>query len=93
MEKARALQPDVILMDISMPVLNGIEATGEMLAANPKAKMLILSAHDDDKYVKDMTAVGAVGLLKKQTVGEYSMQAIHEVVSGYRFFSRPSPIA
>jgi DNA-binding NarL/FixJ family response regulator len=84
---ARTLRPDVILMDIAMPVLNGLEATRQILAANPAAKVLILSAHSDDEYVERMTAVGAAGFLEKQTSGEILTKAIREVAKGNLFFS------
>ena len=64
---ARTLKPDVILMDIAMPVLNGLEATRQILAANPAAKVVILSAHSDDAYVERMNAAGVAGFLEKQT--------------------------
>ena len=84
---AASLRPDVILMDIAMPVLNGLEATRQIVAANPKAKVLMLSAHSDDEYVERTTAVGAVGFLEKQTSAEILSRAIQEVAKGNAFFS------
>ena len=84
---AHTLRPDVILMDIAMPVLNGFEATLQILAANPAAKVLILSAHSDDAYVERGVAVGALGFLEKQTASENLAEAIREVAKGSFFFS------
>jgi DNA-binding NarL/FixJ family response regulator len=81
------LKPDVVLMDIAMPVLNGLEATRQILAANPSAKVLILSAHSDDEYIEHVTAVGAIGFLEKQTSAEILTKAIIEVAGGKLFFS------
>jgi DNA-binding NarL/FixJ family response regulator len=86
-EMARTLRPDVILMDIAMPVLNGLEATRQILAADPAAKVVVLSAHSDDVYVERMNEAGAVGFLEKQTSAEILTKAIHEVVAGHTFFS------
>jgi DNA-binding NarL/FixJ family response regulator len=86
-EMARALRPDVILMDIAMPVLNGLEATRQIIAANPTAKVVILSAHSDDVYVERMNEVGVVGFLEKQTSAEILTKAIREVAQGHTFFS------
>lgn len=86
-ELAAALRPAVILMDIAMPVLNGLEATRQILAANPAAKVVILSAHSDDIYVERMNEVGAVGFLEKQTSADILTKAIHEVALGRPFFS------
>jgi DNA-binding NarL/FixJ family response regulator len=86
-EKALALRPDVILMDIAMPVLNGLEATRQILAANPAAKVIILSAHSDDEYIERLTAVGAAGFLEKQTSADVLTKAIREVAKGNNFFS------
>jgi len=86
-EMARTLRPDVILMDIAMPVLNGLEATRQILAANPAAKVVVLSAHSDDVYVERMNEAGVVGFLEKQTSAEILTKAIHEVVAGHTFFS------
>ena len=86
-EMARTLRPDVILMDIAMPVLNGREATRQILAANPAAKVLILSAHSDDAYIEQATAIGAAGFLEKLSAPEILANAIREVARGNRFFS------
>ena len=74
-------------MDIAMPVLNGFEATLEIIAANPAAKVLILSAHSEDEYLKRGVAVGAVGFLEKQTAPEILAEAVREVAKGKYFFS------
>jgi DNA-binding NarL/FixJ family response regulator len=81
------LKPEVILMDIAMPVLNGLEATRQILAANPAAKIVILSAHSDDEYIERMISAGAAGFLEKQTSAEILTRAIREVAGGATFFS------
>jgi DNA-binding NarL/FixJ family response regulator len=86
-EMAAALRPDVILMDIAMPQLNGLAATSQILTHNPAARVLILSAHSDDEYIERTTAMGAVGFLEKQTSAEILIKAIHEVAAGKTFFS------
>lgn len=84
---AETLRPDVILIDIAMPVLNGLEATRQILAANPAAKVIILSAHSDDIYVERMNAAGVSGFLEKQTSAEILTKAICEVALGRTYFS------
>ena len=86
-EMAQTLKPDVIVMDIAMPVLNGVEATRQILAANPAAKVIVLSAHSDDVYVERMTQVGAVGFLEKQSSAAVLTKAIREVAEGRTFYS------
>lgn len=86
-QMARTLEPDVILMDIAMPVLNGLEATRQIRAANAAAKVVILSAHSDDEYIERMAAAGAVGFLEKQTSAAILTKAIREVAAGRTYYS------
>jgi DNA-binding NarL/FixJ family response regulator len=86
-ELARTHRPDVILMDLAMPVLNGLEATCQILATNPAAKVVILSAHSEAVYVERMAEVGVAGFLEKQTSAEILAQAIREVAAGRTFCS------
>ena len=84
---ARKFHPDVVLMDIAMPLLNGLEATRQVLKALPVTKVIMLSAHSDDAYVKNATESGAVGFLLKQTSAHDVCRAIREVHKGKTFFS------
>lgn len=84
---AKKLRPAVVLMDIAMPRLNGLEATRQILKALPATKVLILSAHSDDAYIKDAIDSGAVGFLLKQASSHVVCEAIREVHKGNSFFS------
>ncbi len=84
---AKKLRPAVLLMDIAMPLLNGLEATRQVLKIVPATKILILSAHNDDAYVKSATDSGARGFLLKQTSAHDVCRAIREVEQGNTFFS------
>lgn len=86
-ELARALRPDVVVMDIAMPQLNGLEATSKIQAALPKTKVIILSAHSDEAYIDRVIAIGACGFLIKQTSAQILARAIHEVMEGKTFYS------
>jgi DNA-binding NarL/FixJ family response regulator len=79
--------PDVVVMDIAMPLLNGLEATRQILQHKPATKILILSAHSDDTYVNQVLALGAAGYLIKQTASDVLHEAIRQVHNGKPFFS------
>jgi len=81
------LLPDVIIMDIAMPGLNGFEATRQIRLSAPNVKVLALSAHSDEQYVSHMSKVGASGFLMKQNSGESLFEAIREVAAGRSYFS------
>src|SRR5204862_2124031 len=83
----RKLRPDVVVMDIAMPLLNGLEATRQIRKAVPDTKVLILSAHSDDAYVEQAAALGAAGFLLKQTSSASLAVAIRELDKGNTFFS------
>jgi DNA-binding NarL/FixJ family response regulator len=74
-------------MDIAMPLLNGLEATRQVLKAVPATKVLMLSAHSDDAYVQNATESGAVGFLLKQSSAHDVCRAIRDVHNGKTFFS------
>ena len=86
-ELTQKLRPDVVVMDIAMPQMNGLEATRQIRKADPNAKVLILSAHSDDAYVTSVAALGAAGYLIKQTSAHFLSEAIREVQKGKTFFS------
>jgi DNA-binding NarL/FixJ family response regulator len=83
----RKLRPAVVVMDIAMPLLNGLEATRQIRKDFPDIKVLILSAHSDDAYVEQVAVLGASGFLLKQTSSQALATAIREVQKGNRFFS------
>ena len=84
---AATLAPDVVVMDIAMPLLNGLEATRQILHAKPATRVLILSAHGDDAYVEQAMNLGAAGYLIKQTASNVLAAAIREICKGHPFFS------
>lgn len=83
----RKLCPAVVVMDIAMPLLNGLEATRQIRKAVPDTKVLILSAHSDDAYVEQAAELGAAGFLLKQTSSHNLATAIRELQKGNTFFS------
>jgi len=82
-EMAHRFRPQVILMDISMPIVNGLDATRQILAERPSIKVIMLSAHVEDEYVERAKEVGAVGYIAKQMSAEKLAWAIEEVVNGH----------
>jgi DNA-binding NarL/FixJ family response regulator len=81
-EMAQALAPDVILMDVKMPRLNGIQATRQIVAARLKAQIIILTTYDTDDWVFDGIRAGAVGYLLKDTAGPQLAEAVRGALRG-----------
>jgi DNA-binding NarL/FixJ family response regulator len=79
---AKQLQPDVILMDIKMPRLNGIQATRQIMAALPRTQIIILTTYDTDDWVFDGIRAGAVGYLLKDTSGDNLAEAVRGALRG-----------
>jgi DNA-binding NarL/FixJ family response regulator len=83
---SRSLPPDVVLMDIRMPVMDGVEATKAICQQFPETKILVLTTFDDTKYVAKALSFGAKGYLLKDTPTEELAQAIHSIHQGYTQF-------
>lgn len=79
---ARTHAPDVVVMDIAMPKLNGIEATRQIKATNPRISVLALSAYDDDQYIFALLEAGAAGYLLKNVSADELVKAIRAVAAG-----------
>ena len=84
---AAELVPDVVIMDISMPKLNGIEATRQIKAKNPEIIVLALTVHDDSEHILGILEAGATGYLTKGVFGNQVIQAIRSTVSGEAILS------
>jgi DNA-binding NarL/FixJ family response regulator len=84
---AKKHQPDVLLIDIAMPYLNGLEAARQILQAMPGSRILILSAHSDGAYLERAVDLGVAGFLIKQSSAEMLSKAIRAVAQGRTFFS------
>jgi len=80
-------KPDVVVLDVVMPTLNGVEATRQIVKEVPETKVLILSSYSDDERVLQLIEEGATGYLVKQTAGNDLLMAIREAHKGNAFFS------
>jgi len=86
---AERLRPEVIVMDIAMPLLNGLQATQQIMENSPATRVLILSAHPDPEYIMQAVILGASGYLIKQSSTHVLAQAVREVFKGNSFFCAP----
>jgi len=87
--QARDLQPDVVIMDISMPELNGIEATKQILETSPQVNVIMLSMLGTADHVFHALLAGARGFLLKESAGREVMEAVQSVAQGEMYFSKP----
>jgi two-component system response regulator NreC len=85
--KVEKLRPDVVLMDIAMPMLNGIEATRQIRKVCPQTKVIILSMHSHDRYISELFSLGASGYLLKSSTGTDIISAIHTALKGSTYLS------
>jgi two-component system, NarL family, response regulator NreC len=86
-ERSCSLNPDVVVMDVGMPMLNGIEATKQIVSQSPETRVVILSMHSDETYVMRALRAGARGYVLKDSVAAELIGAIEAVCHGRSFFS------
>jgi DNA-binding NarL/FixJ family response regulator len=80
--EVRSRRPDVVLMDVRMPDLDGISATREVLSARPETRVVILTTFENDEYIFDALSAGASGFLLKRTSPEELIAAVHTIAAG-----------
>jgi DNA-binding NarL/FixJ family response regulator len=83
----REIRPDIVLMDVAMPGLNGVDATRNLLSEFPDIRVIALSAHTERKFVAEMFRIGALGYLPKGAPFDELVQAIRTVATGKRYIS------
>lgn len=84
---ASKLRPEVVIMDLAMPLLNGAEATRQILKAVPNTRVVVLSSYGDDEHIQQAIAAGAAAYLLKQTAASDLIKAVNEVKRGNAYFS------
>ena len=85
---AAEVRPDVVVMDLSMPDLNGLRATQLLKARNPAIGVLVLTAHEDEIYLRELCKAGASGYVLKRSAGDELIQAISVVAKGGLYFEQ-----
>ncbi len=86
-EEAARLKPDILVLDISMPVINGIEAAQQLRALGSAVKIVFLSVHEDADYIREAVAAGALGYVVKYRIASDLLPALRAVAEGREFFS------
>lgn len=83
----RELKPDAVVMDITMPLMNGLEATNEILKANPDSKVLIFTMHESPSLLRSIRHSGAKGLLTKSRASSELTPALQAIIAGHTYFN------
>ncbi len=91
LEAARDLKPDVLVLDISMPVMNGIETAHQLKNAGVEARIVFLTVHDDPDFAREALEAGALGYVIKQRIASDLLAAIREAYAGRLFLSPTLP--
>jgi DNA-binding NarL/FixJ family response regulator len=86
-DKAGELKPDVVVMDLSMPGLNGLQATELLRTKHPAIKVVVLTAHEDESYLTQLCKAGAAGYVLKRSAGDELVQAIRMAAQGQVYFT------
>ena len=86
-ELAEQLRPDIAILDMSMPELNGVEATRQILKQSPRTKILIYTMHETERIITDVLDAGACGVVLKSDAGENMVLAVESIAKGRRFFT------
>lgn len=86
-EKARKLKPDIVIMDLSLPIINGVDATRILHKELPETKVLVLSMHAEKNYIKEALEAGAYGYLFKDCTYDQLIEAINTVYQGKKYLS------
>jgi DNA-binding NarL/FixJ family response regulator len=84
---AEELRPDIVILDMSMPELNGVEATRQILKSVPRVKVLIYTMHETERVIIDSLVAGASGIVLKSDAGENIVAAVESIMKGRRFFT------
>ncbi len=86
-QQAKILMPDLILMDLNLPIMNGTEALSEIKRANPNIKVMVLTVHKADEYIRDTLKSGADGYMLKNATRDEFMLAVHTVLDGGNYLT------
>ena len=86
--EAERLKPDVVIMDISMPGLNGLDATAQLMKRSPEARVLTLTRHSDLSYLRQLMSAGASGYVMKQSPAETLLDAVRTVAGGRTYIDK-----
>ncbi len=92
-EKALEIRPDLVILDVAMPVLSGLDAARMIHASLPDVPILIMTMHDGDQILREVKTVGAQGFVSKAEAGLVLLQAVDALLKGQTFFRLPAPNA